>query len=442
MATLFDKIWDKHEIIKEEESLLYIDLHLIHEVTSPQAFSTIEDKGLTVARPDLTFATMDHSINTDGMEIDDESAQIQIDTLISNTKKHNITLAKLNDERNGIVHIIGPDLGLTKPGMTIVCGDSHTATHGAFASIAFGIGTSEVAHVFATQTLWQVKPKKMGVNIVGTNNKISAKDVILYILKEHGVSFGQGYALEFFGEYITNTSMDNRMTICNMAIEGGAKYGLCAFDHITYDYVSSRTKDIKAYDDYLYLKTDDPSDYDKIIDIDITNIAPVITWGVNPSLSVFINEDIPDIDTQDNSYEYMGLQPGTNINDVKITQVFIGSCTNGRLSDFITAATLLKTRKIAPSVRCLIVPGSQKVMDELIALGYDKTFIEAGCEFRHPGCSSCLAMNNDIMPPYEHVASTSNRNFEGRQGNLSRTHLCSVEMACIAAVHGHFKEEM
>ncbi|MGL4382940.1 MAG: aconitase family protein, partial [Bacilli bacterium] len=279
------------------------------------------------------------------------------------------------------------------------------------------------------------------VKIIGTNKNISAKDVILYILKENGVSFAQGYALEFFGDYITQASMDERMSICNMAIEGGAKYGLCAFDQTTYDYmVNAKASNLAPYDSYTYLKTDKLSDYDKIIEVDITNIKPVITWGVNPSLSVFVGEDIPDIKTFDNSYEYMGVTPGTNISNIPITQVFIGSCTNGRLSDLVLAAKLLQGKKVKDGVRVLVVPGSQAIMNELIALGYDKVFIDAGASFRNPGCSSCLAMNNDIMPAYEHVASTSNRNFEGRQGNLARTHLCSVEMACSAALNGYFKE--
>lgn len=443
MATVFDKIWKKHEIIKEvEESLLYIDLHLIHEVTSPQAFAMIEDKGLQVRRPQNTFATMDHSIRTDGFEIEDPEAKNQVDTLIKNTKNHNITLAEVGDSRNGIVHIVGPEQGLTLPGKTITCGDSHTATHGAFACIAFGIGTSEVAHIFASQTLWQAKPKNLGIQIIGSNPNISAKDVILYILKEHGVSFGQGYAMEFFGKYIDDISMDERMTICNMAIECGAKFGLCGFDDTTYEYIKNTGAQIKKKEAYEDLKTDYIGDFDKIIEINISNIKPVITWGVNPALSVFVGEDIPSLSEEQSSYDYMNIKPGTNINDIKITQVFIGSCTNGRLSDFIEVASYFKTRKVHPDVRCLIVPGSQKVKDYLDENGYSQIFIDAGCEMRNPGCSSCLAMNNDIMPMNEHIASTSNRNFEGRQGNLARTHLCSVKMASIAAIHAGFKEEV
>lgn len=436
MATVFDKIWKKHKIVEENnESLIYIDLHLIHEVTSPQAFKMIEDKNMKVRRPELTFATMDHSTRTDGKEIDDIQAKEQVEALIANTKKYGIKLAKQYDDDNGIVHIIGPEQGLTLPGKTIVCGDSHTATHGAFACIACGIGSSEVGHVFATQTLWQVKPKNLGIHIIGKNDRIEAKDVILYLLKEHGVSFGQGYAMEFYGKYIDDCSMDERMTICNMAIECGAKFGLCGFDKTTYDYIKKTGVSIKSFDEYEYLKTDVIGDFDEIIELNISKIKPVITWGTNPSQSVFVGEKIP----EDN--EYMGIKKGTNINDISISQVFIGSCTNGRLSDFIKAANLFKDKKINKNVRCMIVPGSQKVMNDLIAKGYDKIFIEAGCEFRNPGCSSCLAMNNDIMPVNEHVASTSNRNFEGRQGNLARTHICSIEMACIAAINGHFSEE-
>ena len=440
MATVFDKIWDKHEIIKDEESLIYIDLHLIHEVTSPQAFAMIEEKGLKVHRPDKTFATMDHSTRTDGMPIEDQEAKKQIDTLIENTKNHDIYLAKQGFKDNGIVHIIGPEQGLTLPGKTIVCGDSHTATHGAFACIAFGIGTSEVGHVFATQTLWQIKPKNLGIQIIGKNPNISAKDVILYILKEHGVSFGQGYAVEFFGKYIDDCTMDERMTICNMAIECGAKYGLCGFDQTTYDYIKDTGATIKTFDEYKDLRTDYIGDFDKMIEVNISKIKPIITWGTNPSQAIFVDGTIPEKLTD--AHKYMDLKPNTNISDVKISQVFIGSCTNGRLSDFITAANFFKGNKVHKDVTCLIVPGSQKVKDYLDNNGYTKIFKEAGCDVREPGCSSCLAMNNDVMPPNEHIASTSNRNFEGRQGNLARTHLCSVEMACIAAINSHFQMEV
>ena len=441
MATVFDKVWKKHEIVKEEESLLAIDLHLIHEVTSPQAFKMIEDKKLTLRRPDKTFATMDHSNNTDNTK-ETGQAKVQLDTLKNNTKKYNIELASLSDERNGIVHIIAPEQGLTLPGMTIVCGDSHTATHGAFASIACGIGTSEVAHVFATQSLWQVKPKNLGILIIGKNNQISAKDVILYILKEHGVSFGQGYAIEFFGKYIDECSMDERMTICNMAIECGAKFGLCGFDETTYKYIQQTGAEIKPYAEYEDLTTDYIGDFDKLIEINISNIKPVITWGINPSQSVFIDEMIPNLKEATNAYEYMDIKPYSSISDIDITQVFIGSCTNGRLHDFIEAAEHFRTRKVNEKVRCLIVPGSRKIKNYLDENGYTKIFEEAGCEVREPGCSSCLAMNTDIMPAYEHVASTSNRNFESRQGNNARTHLCSVKMACIAAIQGHFQMEV
>ena len=438
MATVFDKVWQKHEIIKQEESLLYIDLHLIHEVTSPQAFAMIDKKGLNVHQPTKTFATMDHSIRTDGKEFEDMQAKKQIETLIENTSKHQIHLAIQGNNDNGIVHIIGPELGLTLPGKTIVCGDSHTATHGAFACIAFGIGSSEIAHVFANQTLWQSKPKNLGIQIIGKNPNISAKDVILYILKEHGVSFGQGYALEFFGKYIDDLSMDERMTMCNMAIECGAKFGLCGFDQTTYNYIKQTGAPIKDFEDYQDLKTDYIGDFDRLIEINISKIKPVITWGTNPAQSVFIGENIPNETTP--AHEYMGLKPKQNINDVKITQVFIGSCTNGRLSDFIVAAKYFKANKVHRDVCCLIVPGSQKIKDYLDENGYSQIFIDAGCEVRQPGCSSCLAMNNDIMPAFEHIASTSNRNFESRQGQFSRTHLCSVEMACIAAIHSHFQE--
>lgn len=441
MACVFDKIWKEHEILVDEESLLAIDLHLIHEVTSPQAFKIIEDKKLKVRKPNKTFATMDHSNNTD-KTMESKENKIQLETLENNVRKHNIDIANLQDERNGIVHIIAPEQGLTLPGMTIVCGDSHTATHGAFASIAFGIGTSEVAHVFSTQTLWQNKPKNLGVLIIGKNTDISAKDVILYLLKEHGVSFGQGYAIEFFGKYIDDISMDERMTICNMAIECGAKFGICGFDKTTYDYIKNTNTKIKSFEDYEYLTTDYIGDFDKIIEINISKIKPIVTWGTIPSQSVFINETIPESINYKSAYEYMGIKPNSKISDIDITQVFIGSCTNGRLSDFIEAANYFKTRKVNEKTRCLIVPGSRKIKDYLDKNGYTTIFTNAGCEVREPGCSSCLAMNNDVMPAYEHVASTSNRNFESRQGNNARTHLCSVKMACIAAIHGHFQMEV
>lgn len=446
--TLFDKLWERHVILGAEGApqLLYIDLHLIHEVTSPQAFAGIREAGRTLRRPDKTFATMDHNIPTkDIYTIHDKIAKNQIDTLQENCEEFNVTLCKNGSERQGIVHMVGPETGLTQPGKTIVCGDSHTATHGAFGALAFGIGTSEVEHVFATQTLWQTKPKRMGIHIKGKLPQgVYAKDIILALIAQNGVDFGVGYALEFYGDAITALSMEERMTICNMAIEGGAKMGLIAPDEKTIAYVKGReyapTAFTEAVADWQTLKTDPEATFDRVIELDITSLAPYVTWGTNPGMGVAFTEEFPAIrDLNDErAYRYMDLTPGEHPADIPIQYVFIGSCTNGRLSDLQEAAAIIVGKKIASGVTGLVVPGSRPVKIAAEQLGLDQIFKAAGFEWREPGCSMCLGMNPDRVPEDVHCASTSNRNFEGRQGKHARTHLCSPAMAAAAALHGHF----
>lgn len=446
--TLFDKLWERHVVAsaKTGSDLLYIDLHLVHEVTSPQAFEGIRLAGRKVRRPDLTFATMDHNVPTkDVWNITDEIAKKQMDTLQANCKEFGITLADMADERQGIVHVIGPELGLTQPGKTIVCGDSHTSTHGAFGALAFGIGTSEVEHVLATQTLWQKKPKSMGVELKGILPKgVYAKDIILHLLASYGVSMGTGHVMEFYGETIQHLSMEERMTICNMAIEGGAKAGLIAPDETTFAYLKNRPyapKEFeKAVEDWKTLYTDEGAVYDRQITIDVAALAPYVTWGTNPGMGVRVDELLPDIQNANDAraYEYMELEPGQKVEDIPVQHVFIGSCTNSRLSDLEEAASFIKGKKVKEGVRALVVPGSKKVRDEAMKKGLDKVFTEAGFEWREAGCSMCLGMNPDQVPQGEHCASTSNRNFEGRQGKGARTHLVSPAMAAAAAVYGKF----
>lgn len=446
--TLFDKIWERHVVSgKEGESqLLYIDLHLLHEVTSPQAFEGLRLAKRKVRRPDKSFATMDHNIPTDNqLVVTDEISKQQLDALKRNCADFGVDLADVTDDRLGIVHVIGPELGLTQPGKTIVCGDSHTATHGAFGALAFGIGTSEVEHVLATQTLYQKKPKSMGIKITGKLQKgVFAKDVILKLLSVYGVSMGTSHVVEFYGDTIRSMSMEERMTICNMAIEGGAKAGLVAPDETTFKYVAGRKyapKDMEqAVAIWKELYTDEDASYDKEIELDVSNLAPMITWGTNPGMGMEVDQESPEIkDSNDaRAYEYMGLQPATKGTDIAVQHVFIGSCTNSRLSDLQVAASYLKGKKIKEGMRVLVVPGSKTVRQQAMDLGLDKIFIDAGCEWREPGCSMCLGMNPDQVPAGEHCASTSNRNFEGRQGKGARTHLCSPLMAAAAAVHGHF----
>lgn len=446
--TLFDKLWQQHVIYGDEgePQLLYIDLHLIHEVTSPQAFEGLREAGRTLRRPDKTFATMDHNVPTkDIHNITDLIAKKQIDALAKNCEEFNVTLCDNGSERQGIVHMVGPETGLTQPGKTIVCGDSHTATHGAFGALAFGIGTSEVEHVFATQTLWQNKPKNMGIQITGDLPAgVTAKDIILHIISRYGVDFGTGYAVEYFGETIRNLTMEERMSICNMSIEGGAKMGMMAPDERTFDYVAGREyapEDMaKAISYWQTFYTDEDAVYDKLLTVDVSDLAPQVTWGTNPEMGVAVDEPFPEIKdmNDERAYQYMDLQPGQTAADIDLGYVFIGSCTNGRLSDLQEAAKIVKNKKVADTVTAIVVPGSRPVKRAAEAIGLDQIFKDAGFEWREPGCSMCLGMNPDQVPNGVHCASTSNRNFEGRQGKGARTHLCSPAMAAAAAVTGRF----
>ncbi|BDG46267.1 3-isopropylmalate dehydratase large subunit [Parageobacillus sp. KH3-4] len=455
--TIIEKIWENHVVYREEgkPDLLYIDLHLVHEVTSPQAFEGLRQKGRKVRRPDLTFATMDHNVPTvNRFVIEDEVARNQIAALERNCREFSIPLADLHSEEQGIVHVIGPELGLTQPGKTIVCGDSHTSTHGAFGALAFGIGTSEVEHVLATQTLWQHKPKTLQIRIDGKLGEgVTAKDVILAIIGRYGVDVGTGYIIEFTGEVIRNMSMEERMTICNMSIEAGARAGLVSPDETTFAYLRGRKyapkgeEFEKAVERWRALATDEGAEYDKTIEIDAATIAPMVTWGTNPSMSTSVDGTVPhpeafSSETEQKAVrralEYMGLKPGTPITEIPVQHVFIGSCTNSRISDLREAAKIVKGKKVAKGVRALVVPGSQQVKKQAEEEGLAQIFIDAGFEWRDSGCSACLGMNPDIIPEGEHCASTSNRNFEGRQGKGARTHLVSPAMAAAAAIYGHF----
>lgn len=445
---MFDKIWDQHVITGKpgDPQLIYVDLHLLHEVTSPQAFEGLRENHRKVRRTDKTFATMDHNVPTvDIFNIQDAIARKQIDTLQKNTDEFGIRLAGMGDEDQGIIHVIGPQLGLTQPGMVIVCGDSHTATHGAFGSIAFGIGTSEVEHVLATQTIWQTKPKTMGIHVHGKlHHGVYAKDIIMGILAREGVAFGTGYAAEFYGDTISNMSMEERMTLCNMAIEGGAKMGNVQPDQTTFDYVAGRKyapKQIdKAIEYWKQFTTDDEAAFDKVIDFDVSDLSPYISWGTNPGMSIPVNGRFPEIKDEDDrkAYEYVGLKPGGKPEEIPIRWAFFGSCTNGRLSDLKISASVLKGHHIAEGLTAWVVPGSRTIKERAEELGIDQIFKDAGCEWREPGCSACLGMNPDHVPAGIHCASTSNRNFEGRQGVGSRTHLASPAMVAAAAINGHF----
>ncbi|WP_026671524.1 3-isopropylmalate dehydratase large subunit [Alkalihalobacterium bogoriense] len=455
--TIIEKIWEKHTVLAEEgkPTLLYIDLQMVHEVTSPQAFEGLRLSNRKVRRPDLTFATMDHNVPTvNRLSITDEIAKKQMETLKNNCDEFGIKVADLDSPDNGIVHVIGPELGLTQPGKTIVCGDSHTSTHGAFGALAFGIGTSEVEHVLATQTLWQSKPKTLEVRVTGRlGTGITAKDVILAIISKFGVDFGTGSVIEFTGEAIRGMTMEERMTICNMSIEAGAKAGLISPDQVTFDYLEGREyvpsgeEFEKKVEEWKALVTDEGAEYDKVVVIDTSEIQPMVTWGTNPSQGIRIHDTVPnpqDAKTQserraiEQALEYMDLTPGTKMTDVEVQHVFIGSCTNSRISDLRAAAAVAKGRKVSEKVRAIVVPGSQKVKQRAEEEGLDKIFIEAGFEWRESGCSMCLSMNPDFIPEGERCASTSNRNFEGRQGKGSRTHLVSPAMAVAAAVAGKF----
>ncbi|WMZ54643.1 3-isopropylmalate dehydratase large subunit [Staphylococcus pseudintermedius] len=445
--TLFDKIWDQHTITGQqgEPQLLYIDLHLIHEVTSPQAFEGLRMQKRTLRRPDLTFGTLDHNVPTvDIFNIKDDIANKQIQALQQNCKDFNVTLFDMGSDEQGIVHMVGPEMGLTQPGKTIVCGDSHTATHGAFGAIAFGIGTSEVEHVFATQTLWQTKPKNLKINVTGQLPKgVYAKDIILHLINQHGVDFGTGYALEFAGETIRNLSMEGRMTICNMAIEAGAKYGLIQPDNTTFAYLEGRryAQNIEdKLDDWRKLYSDDDAQFDKIIELDVSTLEPQVTWGTSPEMGVSFSTPFPEIQSvnDERAYQYMGLKPGQLATDIPLGYVFLGSCTNARISDLVEASHIVKGNQVHENITAIVVPGSRQVKKEAEAMGLDTIFKDAGFEWREPGCSMCLGMNPDQVPAGVHCASTSNRNFEGRQGKGARTHLVSPAMAAAAAIHGRF----
>ncbi len=455
--SIIEKIWENHIVSSQEEKpdLLYIDMHYIHEVTSPQAFEGLRVKNRKVRRPDRTFATMDHNVPTvNKYFIHDEVAKNQLEALDRNCKEFGIQLADLESPEQGIVHVIGPELGITKPGMTIVCGDSHTSTHGAFGSIAFGIGTSEVEHVLATQTLWQTKPKTMKLEVKGSLGKgVTAKDVILYIISRFGVKFGTGHVIEYCGDVIRNMSMEERMTVCNMSIEGGARAGLVSPDETTFSYLRGRKYVPKGevfeqqVRKWKELESDEDAQYDAVITIEGKDISPMVSWGTNPGMSSSVTERIPVFSDQVNAEKkdelqralsYMGLKEGMAITDIEVQHVFIGSCTNSRIEDLRSAAEFLKGKKVKDSVRAMVVPGSQQVKKQAEEEGLADLFREAGFEWRESGCSMCLSMNPDVVPPGEHCASTSNRNFEGRQGQGARTHLVSPEMAAAAAVYGRF----
>ena len=455
--TIYEKIWDRHLVDQEEgkPGIIYIDLHLLHEVTSPQAFEGLRLSNRKVRRPNLSFATMDHNVPTkDRYNITDPISKKQIETLELNCAEFGVTLYGLDSPDQGIVHIIGPELGLTHPGKTIVCGDSHTATHGAFGALAFGIGTSEVEHVLSTQCLQQKKSKTMNVAIQGSlGYGVTAKDVILGIISQYGTDFGTGYVVEFTGETIQQMTMAERMTVCNMAIEAGARAGLIAPDQTTFDYLKGREHAPKGPDfeaaikDWQSLVTDDDAVYDATLTFDLNTLEPQVTWGTSPSMGASIMDTVPspaDFETSDdqksceNALAYMGLEAGMPMTDITIDYAFIGSCTNGRIEDLRAAAAIAEGRHVAKGVTALVVPGSQKVKLAAEAEGLDKIFTEAGFEWRESGCSMCLAMNPDFLQPKERCASTSNRNFEGRQGRGGRTHLVSPAMATAAAIFGHF----
>ena len=458
--TLYDKIWEDHLVHHQSDgtSLLYVDRHLIHEVTSPQAFEGLRINKRKVRRPELTLAVPDHNVPTTDRTkgIDDKESRLQVDTLRENCKQFGVTLFDVNDKRQGIVHIIGPEQGFTQPGTVIVCGDSHTATHGAFGALAFGIGTSEVEHVLATQTLIQKKSKNLRINVNGSlPNGVTAKDVILKIIGTIGTAGGTGYVIEFAGDIIKNLSMEERMTICNMTIEAGARAGLIAPDEKTFNYLKNKTMSPKgksweeAVNYWKTLYSDKNAKFDKEINIEGKEIEPLVTWGTSPQDVSPINGFVPDPEKESDkdrklamkrSLEYMGLKANTKISDIKIDKIFIGSCTNGRIEDLRLAAELLKGKKIAKNISAMVVPGSGLVKAQAEKEGIDQIFISAGFEWREPGCSMCLGMNPDQLKPKERCASTSNRNFEGRQGRGGRTHLVSPGMAIAAAIKGHLTD--
>jgi 3-isopropylmalate/(R)-2-methylmalate dehydratase large subunit len=457
--TLFEKVWDAHVVRapEGEPTLLYIDLHLVHEVTSPQAFEGLRLANRNVRRPDLTFATIDHNVPTTSDErfhIKDQIAAQQIATLRKNCEANGIPLFDIGSGKQGIVHVIGPELGLTQPGMTIVCGDSHTSTHGAFGALAFGIGTSEVEHVLATQCVSQKKPRSMRISTTGKLPEgTTSKDLILEIIRRLGTDGGTGYVIEYAGQVVRSLTMEERMTMCNMSIECGARAGMVAPDDTTFAYMEGRQFAPKgnawteAVARWRTLVTDDGAAFDREIVIDGAELAPVVTWGTNPGMSVAVTAAVPNPDEAHSAseraamlsaLEYMGLQAGTRIEDVSVDRVFIGSCTNGRLEDLRAAAKVIHGHKVHPNVTVLVVPGSEAVKHAAEEEGLDRIFKEAGAQWREPGCSMCLGMNPDILAPKQRCASTSNRNFEGRQGRDGRTHLVSPATAAATAVAGRF----
>ena len=458
--TIYDKIWNEHLVHEQEDgtSSLFVDRHLIHEVTSPQAFEGLRNSNRKVRQPKLTLAVADHNVPTTNRTkgISDQESKIQVDTLDSNCKEFGIQIFGMNDKRQGIVHIIGPEQGFTQPGTIIVCGDSHTATHGAFGALAFGIGTSEVEHVLATQTLVQKKSKNFRINVNGNLPiGVTAKDVILQIIGKIGTAGGTGYVIEYAGNLISTLSVENRMTICNMTIEGGARAGLIQPDQKVFDYLKDKPmspkKDNweKALEYWGNLKSDDGANFDKEINLEGKDIKPMVTWGTSPQDVVTIDGKVPnpknEIDPDkknsiERSLKYMGLNSDVLVKDIKIDKVFIGSCTNGRIEDLREAAKILKDKKIAKHVNAMVVPGSGLVKEKAEQEGLDKIFINSGFEWREPGCSMCLAMNADKLKPGERCASTSNRNFEGRQGRGGRTHLVSPGMAAAAAISGNLDD--
>ncbi len=457
--TMFEKIWDNHVIYQEEgkPSIIYIDLQLVHEVTSPQAFEGLRLTGRKVRRPDLTFATMDHNVPTkDRYNITDPISKQQIETLSKNCADFGVTLFDLDHIDQGVVHVMGPELGLTHPGKTIVCGDSHTSTHGAFGALAFGIGTSEVEHVLATQCLQQSKPKTLEVRINGKlATGVTAKDLILGVIAQYGTDFATGYVIEYTGESIRSLSMEERMTVCNMSIEAGARAGLIAPDEKTFEYLRGRQYAPQgeafeqAISEWKKLVSDEGAAYDRVVEFDADSLIPQVTWGTSPGMGAGISDTVPvpaEFTTEnerkaaEKAIEYMGLTPGTPMSDIPVDVVFIGSCTNGRIEDLRAAAKVAKGYKVSSNVQAMVVPGSGRVKAQAEKEGLDKIFTEAGFEWRDAGCSMCLAMNPDVLVPGQRCASTSNRNFEGRQGRGGRTHLVSPEMAAAAAINGKFTD--
>jgi 3-isopropylmalate/(R)-2-methylmalate dehydratase large subunit len=442
--TMFDKIWEAHEVA---DSLLYIDLHLVHEVTSPQAFESLRLAGRKVRRPDRTLATADHNVPTDGStaaaQIHDHLSRVQVETLERNAQEFGVPIYSIGSARQGIVHVIGPELGVTQPGMTIVCGDSHTSTHGAFGALAFGIGTSEVEHVLATQTLQQRKPKSMRIRYEGElGYGVTAKDLILGTIGRIGVAGGVGHVIEYAGPAIESLSMEGRMTVCNMTIEGGGRAGMIAPDDTTFEWVEGREAAPAALpaDEWRALRTDDGAEFDSEMTIDAAALSPQVTWGTTPGMVTDVTSAVPEPrdEGEQRALEYMALDAGTPMQEIRLDRVFIGSCTNSRIGDLREAAEVVRGRRVASGVDAMVVPGSAQVKEQAEAEGLDEVFRTAGFDWRSAGCSMCLGMNPDIAAPGERVASTSNRNFEGRQGRGARSHLVSPKMAAAAAIEGHF----